>query len=224
MAIHGELVTLRAVEREDAPALHRWLNDPRVMAGWGAPDHTVSLAETQRRIEGYLADEAAQGRPACLVVETLDGEPVGQVVLSQIQSEARSAELSLMIGEPDRWGEGLGTDALWTALAACFDAWGFHRVWLRSEAPNARAHRLYRRCGLSHEGTLREAAYLDGHFEDVLLFGILDREWRRIEPGGPAPSVVHPDAPARTSQVDPKADDPVAEPHPQSPQPFVNSG
>jgi RimJ/RimL family protein N-acetyltransferase len=177
VAIHGDRVTLRAVEREDAPRLHRWLNEPRVMAGWGAPDHAISRAETQRRIEEFLAAESALGRPVCLIVETLDGEAIGQVVLSREQADARSVELSLMIGEPDFWGRGHGTDALRTAFGACFDAWNLHRVWLRTEASNDRAHRLYRRCGLTHEGTLREAAYLDGRYEDVLVFALLRREW-----------------------------------------------
>ncbi len=174
--IQGELVNLRAVERADAPLLYRWLNDPVVMRGWGAPEHTVSAAEVQRRLEGYLQDETERGRPVCLVIETLEGEAIGQIVLSQEQPEARSAELSLMIGEPSLWGRGYGGDALQTAVAACFDAWNLHRVWLRSEAANTRAHRLYARCGFAHEGTLREAAFLDGRYQDVLVFGLLSHQ------------------------------------------------
>ncbi len=173
MTLRGERVNLRAVEREDAPALHRWLNDPRVMRFWGSPAHTVSRAEIQRRIEDWLDREAVLARPACLVIETLEGEAIGHVVIGEERAEVRSAELSIMIGEPDCWGQGYGTDALDTLLDACFDAWNLHRVWVRSEANNTRAHRLYRRCGFAHEATLRDAAFLDGHWEDVLVFGLL---------------------------------------------------
>ncbi len=176
MTLRGERVDLRAVEREDAPHLHRWLNDPRVMRFWGSPSHTVSRVEVERRIEDWLDREALLGRPACFMVETLEGEAIGHVLIGEERAEARSVELSIMIGEPDRWEQGYGTDALETLLDACFDAWNLHRVWVRSEATNPRAHRLYRRCGFVHEATLRDAAFLDGHWEDVLVFGLLSQD------------------------------------------------
>ena len=171
--IRGEQVNLRAVDRTDAALLHRWLNDPAVMAFWGAPDHTISLAEVQRRVEVYVAEEAELGRPVCLIIETLAGEPIGQVFLSHYQPEAGSVELAIMIGESAWWGQGYGTDALKAIVDACFDAWNLHRIWLRSEASNERAHRLYSRCGFVREAVLREAAYVDGQYEDVIVFGLL---------------------------------------------------
>jgi RimJ/RimL family protein N-acetyltransferase len=171
--IRGEQVNLRAVDRMDVTLLHRWLNEPTVMAFWGAPDHTVSLAEVQRRVERYLVDEAELGRPSCLMIETLAGEPIGQVILSRYQPAAGSVELSIMIGESGWWGQGYGTDALQATIDACFDAWNFNRLWLRSEASNERAHRLYARCGFLREAVLREAAYVDGEYEDVVVFGLI---------------------------------------------------
>jgi RimJ/RimL family protein N-acetyltransferase len=175
--IRGELLNLRAAERGDALLLHRWLNDPDVMRGWGSPDHTVSLAEIGQRLESWLQEEAALGRPSCLLAETLEGEPVGFALISLYQSEPRAVELSLMIGDPTRWGQGLGGDLLRAILGACFETWGLHRVWLRTEAGNARAHRLYQANGFVHEGTLREAAFLDGRHENVLVYGLLAPEW-----------------------------------------------
>ncbi len=149
------------------------------MAYWGAPDHIVSLAEVQRRVEEYLAEEARLGRPVCLIVETLAGEAIGQVVLSRYRPAAGSVELAIMIGEAGWWGQGYGTDALRATIDACFDAWNLHRLWLRSEASNERAHRLYTRCGFAKEAVLREASYVDGRYEDVVVFGLLRGEYRQ---------------------------------------------
>lgn len=171
--IRGEKINLRAVEREDALLLYGWLNDPDTMRFWGAPGHTVSLAEVQRRIEDWLAREGTDGRPACLMVETLERETIGHVVFGQYRPDARSVDLSLMIGEAAHRGQGLGKDLLETCLAVCFDEWNLHRVWLRSEASNIRAHRLYAGCGFTHEATLRDAAFFDGRYEDVLVFAKL---------------------------------------------------
>lgn len=176
--IRGELVNLRAVERTDVDALHGWLNDPTTMHGWGVGDATLSSDAVRRRIEGWIADEEMDGRPAGLVIETLDGEAVGLVVLSAYEREHRTVEISMLIGRPEDWGRGLGFDALGALLDVCFDQWDLHRVSLRCEAFNARAERLYRRLGFRHEGTFREATYLAGRRWDVLAFGLLasDRE------------------------------------------------
>lgn len=179
--IRGELVNLRAVERGDAATLHGWLNEPDGMRGWGWSAAAVSLTEVGRRVEGWLAEEAGLGRPVALIVETLAGEAVGLVVVAAERAEARSAEVSLLIGEAANRGHGLGTDALRTTLEACFGGWNLHRVGLRSEASNDGARRLYARCGFRREGTLREAAFLDGRYEDVAVFGLLAGEW---ETGG----------------------------------------
>lgn len=171
--IRGEMVNLRAVERSDASSLYRWLNDPEVMRYWGLADATVSLAEIQRRIEEWLAREAELGRPAAFVMESLEGEPLGFLLTSRESQQHRSLEISLLIGERERWGQGLGTDALEAFLDTCFAQWGIHRVWLRSEAYNERAHRLYRRCGFQQEAVLRQASFVDGQFHDVLIFSRL---------------------------------------------------
>ncbi|HEY7031207.1 MAG TPA: GNAT family protein [Thermomicrobiales bacterium] len=172
--IRGELVNLRAVERADAPDLFRWFNDPELMRFWGVADATASSNEIQRRIEGWLEEEGRLGRPACLIVETLEGEAVGLVVLGDYRPNDRSVALSLLIGERTRWGQGLGGDTVRTVVDACFAAWNLHRVWLRTEAFNERAQRLYRRCGFRHEATLRGATYLEGEYHDVLVFALLE--------------------------------------------------
>lgn len=190
--IRGEHVNLRAVDRHDGPSVFRWFNDPDVMRYWGAPESTRSLAWVQHQIEGWIEEEIRLGRPSALVVERLDGDPIGLVVVSSYAPTARSAQLSIMIGETALWGQGLGRDLLQSMLDTCFLSWNLHRVWLRSEATNERAHRLYRRCGFTHEATLRQAAFLDGRFEDVFVFGLLAEEWAGRTAATPDPSAPAP--------------------------------
>jgi len=171
--IKGELVNLRAVDRHDAPDIYRWLNNSDVMRYWGLPSSSPSLTEVQRQIEAWLDGEAMFERPQCLVIETLESEPIGFVALGEFKAESRSTELSLLIGEPAHWGLGFGSDALTTIADACFDDWNIRRIWARSEAFNERAHRMFRRCGFTHEATRRDASFFDGQFHDVLVFGLL---------------------------------------------------
>jgi RimJ/RimL family protein N-acetyltransferase len=176
--IPGEHINLRAVERNDAPLVQRWLNDPQVMRGWGWSAPARSFQGVAQEIEDWLAQEIAHGRPTALLAETLDGEPIGLVILRVDRQEAHSVELSLLVGDSSLWGRGYGRDILQTSLDACFDGWGIHRVSVRVEDDNDRAVSLYRRAGFSAEGRLRQAAFRDGRRSDILLFGLLAPEWR----------------------------------------------
>jgi ribosomal-protein-alanine N-acetyltransferase len=181
--IRGESVNLRAVERTDASAIYGWFNDPDVTRWLGEPAASPSLALIQRHVEAWLEEEAGLDRPTALLIQTLDDEAIGLIVLSEYRPEARSSQLSILIGNRSHWGQGFGSDALRTVVDVCFHEWNLHRVWLRTEAGNRRAHRMYERCGFRLEATLRDAAFLDGRFEDVLVFSILENEPIESEPG-----------------------------------------
>ena len=174
--IPGETINLRAVERHDAPLLHRWFNDPVVMRGWGWSAPARSFSDVAGQLEEWLAREGVLGRPEALIAESLDGDPIGLVVLRVDRPEARSIDLSLLI-DADRWGQRFGTDVLQTALEACFAGWGMHRVGVSVEEDNQPALALYRGLGFQVEGRLRQAAYHDGRHADILIHGLLAPEW-----------------------------------------------
>ncbi len=52
-----------------------------------------------------------------------------------------------------------------------------NRVWLEVLADNARAIRAYRTCGFVEEGRLRQHAWHDGAYKDVVVMGVLRAEW-----------------------------------------------
>ena len=174
--IPGETINLRAVERHDVPAIHRWFNDPVVMEGWGWSAPARSIQYVAGQVEDWLAREAAFDRPEAFIAESLAGDPIGLVVVRVDRPEARSVELSLLV-DADHWGEGFGMDMMQTILDACFGGWGLHRIGVRVEEGNGRALALYRRLGFKEEGRLRQAALRDGRHQDVLLFGQLAAEW-----------------------------------------------
>src|SRR5215213_7962187 len=178
--IPGETINLRAVERQDAPLLYRWFNDPVVMDGWGWSAPARSMQTVTDQVEDWLAWEIVIGRPEALIAESLAGDPVGLIIVRTDRPEARSVELSLLV-DADHWGQGFGFDITETTLEACFNGWGVHRIGVRVEEGNERALALYRRLGFKEEGRLRQAAFHDGRHADVLLFGQLAADWAARE-------------------------------------------
>jgi RimJ/RimL family protein N-acetyltransferase len=81
----------------------------------------------------------------------------------------------LGMGLLPQWrGKGIGTALIRTTLNdACRR--GLVRIELTVHADNARAIALYEKLGFKKEGLMRDAAFIDGIYRDVILMAIVDR-------------------------------------------------
>jgi RimJ/RimL family protein N-acetyltransferase len=174
MTYDGSLVRLRAMSPDDAPAQHRWFNDPEVTR-FTALRYPASEAAIAARLDGAAAMTFANPRFA---VERRDtGELIGYTALRDATPESRNAELDLMIGERAVWGQGFGTDTTRTVCRFGFEQLGLHRVHLWVFAEHVAAIRAYERVGFVHEGRARDRFFQGGRWHDCLLMGLLADEW-----------------------------------------------
>ncbi|MBN1261555.1 MAG: GNAT family N-acetyltransferase [Anaerolineae bacterium] len=173
----GKKVRLRPSEREDIPQFVTWLSNPELRHY--VTVRYVSEALEERWFEGMV--QSAAGRtPSRLhfVIETLDtGQPIGVVGLEDIDWLDRCAEFGIIVGEPEFWGLGYGSDALRVLLEVGFHWYNLHRIFLRVVAANQRAIRSYEKCGFHLEGRLREATFIDGTYHDLLIMSVLSHEY-----------------------------------------------
>jgi RimJ/RimL family protein N-acetyltransferase len=174
--IPGRRVNLRAVEAADYPLLARWLNDPEVMVHWGRPGNTASLEEVERAERA----EAARPNSRKYILETKDGAAIGQIDYYDLDWQNRSAWVSIMIGDPEYWSGGYGTDAMQALLGYLFLQLDLRRVALTAHESNVRAQRSYAKSGFVVEGTLRDWAYFDGHWVNGVLMSVLKDDFLRI--------------------------------------------
>lgn len=63
-------------------------------------------------------------------------------------------------------------------LAIGFGDLNLRRIFLRVLADNTAAIRLYQSLGFIEEGRLREAVFVDGRYQDLLMMGLLQSEYR----------------------------------------------
>ena len=173
--IVGEKVRLRPIERKDLPRFVKWFGDPQVRRylGMALP---FSLAQEERWFEN-LQDRLEKRELVALAIETADGMHIGSISLFDIDWRDRHAELGISIGDSDYWDQGHGTDAVRSMLRLAFDDLNLHRVFLRVHADNARGIRCYEKAGFRKEGTLREAVFREGGYQDMLVMGILTSEY-----------------------------------------------
>ena len=167
-------VSLRAFEPGDAPAVHRWFNNPE--ATRTLMEQRDSFSEEQARAWVVRAIEAGgEDRKYAIVVEG-HAEPVGFTALYGLGRQT-APELGALIGEDVR-GMGVGRRAEALTIAKAFDEFGAHRVYGRIPAYNEAAKRVVTSLGWRHEGTMRSHLRRDGELADCEVWGVLPDEFR----------------------------------------------
>lgn len=174
--IRGELVFLRAAEREDVATFVRWFNDADVLRNL-AMFSPMSEAAEAAWFDRMLA---AQGTTdyhfvICLLA---DGRPIGTIGLHDISWKDGTADFGIAIGEKDEWNKGYGTDALRAICDFGFGSLRLERIGLYVYAGNDRARRTYEKAGFVHEGTLRRAHFARGEHHGVHVMSLLRAEWQ----------------------------------------------
>ncbi len=110
-----------------------------------------------------------------IVEERETGEAVGYLMLTNLKSACLEMEWTHVIIE--KKGRGYGHEAMKLLKQWTFETMKFHRAWMDCKDYNERALHLYESEGMQREGLLRETLLTDGVFENLVVLGILDREY-----------------------------------------------
>ncbi len=169
------MIYLRELTRADLAQTLIWRQDPALVAQLGEPFRFINAETEAGWFDTYLTQRAQQVRLA--ICEQGSDRHIGNVQLLQIHPVHRSAEFSILIGEAGCRGKGLGTMATERCLQHAFEDLHLHRIWLQVRADNQPALKLYHRVGFVEEGRLRQAAFKQGQYVDLLSMGLLAAEF-----------------------------------------------
>ncbi|HEV6953062.1 MAG TPA: GNAT family protein [Promicromonospora sp.] len=184
--LHGEMVRLRPLEGRDAERLWEAVQDPE-----GTRLTGTTATFTREQIENWastVSDRPGRYDWAICPAALRDGRPVsdemiGEIVLNDLDEDARSANLRLQL-LPNYRGRGYGREAMLEVLRFAFDGVDgdagprLHRVSLDVLSINPRAKALYESIGFQEEGRLRDV-YRDGDtWADAIVMSILEDEYR----------------------------------------------
>ena len=117
-----------------------------------------------------------------LIVEEHGGELVGYLHVTGLRLETKEQEWTHVIIA--KKGCGYGHEAMKLLKAWAFEDMGAHRAWLDCKDYNARALHLYESEGMVREALIRETILHRGVYENLVILGILDREYRARKRAG----------------------------------------
>jgi RimJ/RimL family protein N-acetyltransferase len=151
-----------------------WFNDADTCRGNSHHVRPYSAADAR----AYIARVAAAPDQLVLaIVRREDGRHIGNIALQAINPVYRTAELSIMVGERDAWGQGYASEAARLLCDHGFRALNLHRIACGTFAGNGGMRRVAERLGMREEGVRRQAAFKDGAYVDVVEYGVLRAEY-----------------------------------------------
>ncbi|MFM7718756.1 MAG: GNAT family N-acetyltransferase [Actinomycetota bacterium] len=180
----GGGATLRRLATDDAGAVFDAVDAERARLGpwfpWVGGTRSVS-------------DEAAWIASARANPESLDG--LGAFVGDELAGGlGLTWEPFRVTGEIGYWlrgayeGRGIVTASCRVLLDEAFDRLGLHRVCIRAGVANVRSRAVAERLGFVEEGVLRGEGSGTGGYYDLVVYGMLEDEWRARRAAGDAPA------------------------------------
>lgn len=139
------------------------------------------------RLAGDLGrrEITAEGQGLTLGVElAASGSLVGDVVLFFHSAQHAGGEIGYVF-HPDIGGQGYATEACAAVLDLAFDrsaGLGLHRVVAHMDARNSASARLASRLGMRQEAHFRSSEMFKGAWADLVVFALLNDEWRTKPP------------------------------------------
>lgn len=173
--LRGERIDLRPLVEADADGPYvAWFNDAETCRGNSHHVRPYSAADAR----AYIARVASAPDQLVLAIERRDdGRHIGNIALQAINPVYRTAELSIMVGERDAWGQGYASEAARLLCDHGFGALNLNRIACGTFAANTGMRRVAARLGMREEGVRRQAAFKDGAYVDVVEYGVLRAEY-----------------------------------------------
>jgi ribosomal-protein-serine acetyltransferase len=105
------------------------------------------------------------------------GSLAGEIGLDYIDWPNRLTEIGYWL-DADVEGKGLVTKACRIFIAYAFDDLDLNRVQIRCAAGNLRSRAIPEKLGFTQEGVLRRMERLHDRYVDLVIYGMLENEWR----------------------------------------------
>ena len=141
----GKRVVLREKTVTDAAKDYAWRCDPDLCCLDAVPPLKMPYSE----YVGYYTDELQNSsrRRRRFAIDSIDGKHIGNCMYYDIDWDRKQAELGIMIGDREYWGQGFGTDAVNILVRHIFNDTDVNRIYLKTLEWNIRAQRCFQRCG-----------------------------------------------------------------------------
>jgi ribosomal-protein-serine acetyltransferase len=171
-------IEIRQVEERDAEALYAVTDRHREYLREWLPwvDNTHAPEDTRRFIEGALAQYHSNRGPNAAI--WMGGEIAGSIGCHPFDWPNRSCMIGYFV-LPEHQGKGIVTRCCTALIDYLFHEVKLHRVVIQCATGNHKSCAIPRRLGFQQDGVLREAEWVNDRWLDLMVWSMLDRDWKR---------------------------------------------
>lgn len=170
---NGDL-SVRRLEREDAPLLVRWLSDPAVLEYYGGRDCPHDWEKVQTAFYNRDEEEIHRG------IVQFKGRDIGYIQFYPVGSEekdeygyadytGRIYGMDQFIGEPQLWNQGIGSLLVGSMVKHLVEVEQADLIVMDPQCRNHRALRVYEKNGFVRGKLLPEREWHEGERRDCWL-------------------------------------------------------
>ena len=132
--------------------------------------NVASMEEAVKMYKKYM--EPNDSERFRVLIESLNGEPMGTIGLYLYSKEHKRAEIGYDLMK-EHWGNGYITEAVKTIVDYGFNTLGLVRIEATVDSENGASAKVLEKNGFKHEGTLRKRFFHDDKWHDELVYGLL---------------------------------------------------
>lgn len=178
--LETERLLLRRFVWEDREAMYRnWESDPEVTKylTW---QHCTAPEEVDPTLQNWLDNYEKPEFYQWAIVPKVIGEPIGAISVVSCDERTGRPEIGYCIGKA-WWRQGYTSEALGAVIDFLIGKVGANRVEARHDPRNPNSGAVMRRCGMTYEGTLRQADWNNRGVCDACVYAILAEDWNKSE-------------------------------------------
>jgi len=170
---------LRQLAMSDAEEVYALADQNRAYLRQWLPwvDRAESPQDIRAFIEDVVLPQYATGKGPQAII-WIDGDVGGTIGCHPIDWPNRHCSLGYWI-EAAQQGKGIITRCCASMLDYLFGELRLHRVTIQCGTGNLRSCAIPQRLGFKREGVLREAEWVNDRWVDLVLWRMLEQEWRK---------------------------------------------
>ena len=171
-------IEIKLFETSEAKALYALVERNRGRLRTWLPwvDHTHSAEDVRLFVLRVLDQYHSNMGPQTGI--WVDGALCGTVGCHPIDWSNRNCSIGYWL-DGQYEGKGVITQCCRALLEYLFDELGLHRAEIRCGTGNQRSCAIPERLGFQREGIAREAEWVNDRWVDLVIWGILEEDWRR---------------------------------------------
>jgi len=167
--IDTDRLIIRPMNKEDVPALKKWLADPSIYLYWGK-----GASKAEKNPELLFEKQEKPTKSFHLGIEEKKSkEVIGDLYVYLIEND-RMASVAIRLA-PYSHNQGYGTEALSAITKFCFTHTELQRLWTEVDVRNVASAKMLEKCGYVKEGCIRQGKMVN-MWCDYYIYGILNKD------------------------------------------------